>query len=160
MAKFTEAEKKQKIDQAKQLYCKGFDYECIAEFLTVSITTVRKWATENDFEKSKRSQIIALSAIRDSILESYADLLDGKKPKVSPDQAAKYAVAFERFSAKKQVLSYMHEAFSLFSEAFIHTVQRAKTAKEKQQQHEHYRVARNVMDSVLTKLTEEVLGDE
>jgi uncharacterized protein YjcR len=161
MARFTKSEREKRIEHAKQLYCKGFDADTIAEILgDVSVSTINKWINEKDFEKSKRSQIIALSAIRDSILESYADLLDGKKPKVKPDEAAKYATAFEKFSAKKQVLTYMYEAFELLCEAFMKDIQKAKTKKEKEQIHAYLRESRARQERVLTQLTNEVLGNE
>jgi len=161
MARFSKSEREKRIEYAKQLYCKGFDAETIAEILgDLSVSTVNKWINENDFEKSKRSQIIALSAIRDSILESYADLLDGKTPKVKPDEAAKYATAFEKFSAKKQVLTYMYEAFELLCEEFMKDIQKAETKKEKERIHGHLRECRNRQERVLTQLTGEVLGNE
>lgn len=161
MARFTKAEREKRIEHAKQLYCKGFDAETIAEILgDISVSTINKWINEKDFEKSKRSQIIALSAIRDSILESYADLLDGKKPKVKPDEAAKYATAFEKFSAKKQVLTYMYEAFEQLCEEFMKDIQKAKTKKEKEQIHTYLRESRNRQDKVLTRLTNEALNNE
>ena len=161
MARFSKAEREKRIDHAKQLYCKGFDADTIAEILSdVTAVTVTKWINENDFEKSKRSQVIALSAIRDSILESYADLLDGKKPKVKPDEAAKYATAFEKFSAKKQVLTYMYEAYELLCEEFMKDIQKAKTKKEKESIHYYLCESRNRQERVLTQLTNEVLGNE
>jgi hypothetical protein len=161
MAKFSEEKQKQRIDQARQLYCKGFDFDVIADILRdVSTTTIARWAKENDFEKAKRSQIIALSEIRNSILESFADLLDGKKPKIKPDEASKYAIAFERFSAKKQVLSYMYEAYEMLTEEYMHDIQKEVTKKGKEEALDGLRKLRAKMDIVITNLTREVLGDE
>ena len=90
MARFSKAEREIKIEHARQLFCKGFDFQTIADIMSdVSAVTVERWAREHDFERSKRSQIIALSEIRNSILTSYADLLEGRQPKVKPDEAAK-----------------------------------------------------------------------
>lgn len=161
MARFSKAEREKRVEHAKQLYCKGFDADTIAEILSdVTATTVAKWINDYDFEKSKRSQVIALSAIRDSILESYADLLEGKTPKVKPDEAAKYATAFEKFSAKKQVLTYMYEAYELLCEEFMKDIQKAKNKKEKESIHNHLRESRSRQERVLTQLTNEVLGNE
>lgn len=161
MARFTKAERESKMEYARQLYCKGFDYQTIADIMAdVSAITVERWAREGDFERSKRSQIIALSEIRNSILESYADLLEGKPPKVKPDDAAKYATAFEKFSAKKQVLTYMHEAYEMLSEEYMKQIQAEKTRKDKEAMHEKLRTCRDMMERVLNKLTKEVLGDE
>lgn len=161
MAQFTKAEREQKIEQARQMFCKGFDAQTISQIMgDVKERTINEWIREFGFEKSKRSQIIALSEIRNSILESYSDLLDGKKPKITPDQAAKYANAFEKFSSKKQVLSYMHEAFEMLSEEFMNDIQKAESPKQKNNLLDDLRGVRSKMENVLTRLTNEVLGNE
>lgn len=161
MARFTKAEREIRIEHARQLYCKGFDFRTISDILgDVAPITIERWARDFEFEKSKRSQIIALSEIRNSILESYSDLLEGKTPKIKPDEAAKYATAFEKFSAKKQVLTYMHEAYELLSEEYMKGIQNAKRKKEKENLLDHLQVCRSMMEKVLTKLTNEVLSNE
>lgn len=161
MARFTKAQREEKIEQARNMYCKGFDVQTIADTMgDVEVITVERWARDNDFEKSKRSRVIALSAIRDSILESYAEMLDGKKPKVSPDAAAKYATAFEKFSSKKQVLTYMHEAYEMLCEEFMKDIQTAQTRKDKEILLSSLQGVRTMMNKVLTRLTNEVLGNE
>lgn len=160
MPKMSEAERLQKIEQARQMYCKGFDAQTIADIMALAARTVESWIRTYDFEKSKRSQIIALSEIRNSVLESYADVLDGKTPKISADQAVKYANAFEKFSSKKQVLSYMHEAYEMLTDEFMTEIQKAKTPKEREALLAALRGARAKMTKVLTKLTKEVLGDD
>lgn len=161
MARFSKADRDAKIDQASRMYCKGFNAQTIADIMSdVSERTVEKWIRDYEFEKKKRSQIIALSEIRNSILESYADLLDGKKVKISADQAVKYANAFEKFSSKKQVLSYMYEAFELLSEEYMTDLQKEKKAAAKNEMLSALQTLRAKMDKVLTRLTKEVLGDE
>lgn len=160
MAKFTETEKKLKVEYARQLYCKGFDYDVVADMLGgVSASTVRSWAVEYDFERSKRSQLMALSAIRDSVLESYADILDGKKPKITPDQAAKYATAFEKFSDKKKVLMFMYEAYELLEEQVMRQIQAAPERKDKEDILTHLKFMRGEMKTVVNNLNQEVLGN-
>ena len=161
MAQFSKKERERKIRHARQLWCKGFDAGAIADILgDVKAATVTRWAQDSDFEKSRRSQLIALSEIRNSILESYADMLDGKKPKISPEAAAKYAAAFEKFSERKKVLIYMHEAYNLLDEEYCRSIQEAKGRKEKEQLLAELRVARMLMQKVLTQLTNEVTGNE
>lgn len=160
MSRFTRDTQKQLVDHARQLYVKGFDVETIASILKLSAATVTRWARENGFERSRRSQVIALSEIRRSILESYADVLEGRQPRIKPDDAAKYAVAFERFSAKKQVLTYMYEAFELLTEEYQRHVQQATGREEKQQALIELQKLRLSMDNVVGNLTREVLGDD
>lgn len=156
----SEAERLEKIEQARQMYCKSFDAQTIAAIMGFSVRTIDTWIRKYNFDKSKRSQIIALSEIRNSVLESYADVLEGKIPKITPNQASQYASAFEKFSSKKQVLSYMHEAYEMLSDEYMKDIQVAKTPKDRGLILAEFRAARNRMTNVLNKLTKEVLGDE
>jgi hypothetical protein len=161
MAQFTKAEREQKIEQAKQMFCKGFDAQTIADIMgDVTARTVEKWAREENFERSKRSQIIALSEIRNSILESYADLLDGKKPKVKPEEAARYATAFEKFSDRKKVLMYMYEAYEIECEEMMSEIQKATGKKEKESLLEEYKRTRNRQEKIIIRLNNELFGNE
>lgn len=161
MAQWTKEVREQKIQYAKQLYCKGFNTATIADIMgDVSPRTIDTWAKTYKFEGSKRSQIIALSEIRNSILESYAALLDGEKPKIKPDEAVKYAAAFEKFSSKKQVLTYMYEAFEMLSEEYMKSIQSAKTLKEKEKSLADYKQMRNLSSAVISRLTQEVIEDD
>ncbi len=160
MSKFSKEKQTQLIEHARQLYIKGFDVQTISEILNISERTVARWARENNFERSRKSQIIALSEIRRSILESYADMLEGRKPRIKPDDAAKYAVAFERFSAKKQVLTYMYEAFELLTEQYQRNIQNAKSKEEKEHALSDLQKLRANMDIVVNNLTNEVLGND
>lgn len=159
MPRFSKEQKAKRIEDAKRLYCKGFDFNAIGDILRdVSPQTVKKWATENDFETARRSQLIALSQIRNTILESYVDMLDGKKPKMGADAAAKYATAFEKFSSKKKVLMYMYEAFELLTAHYEAEIAEAKTKQSKQQILNELVNMRGRMDKVITTLNNEVLN--
>lgn len=148
------------IETARQLWCKKFDADTISDIIGVAASTVDRWARENDFERSRRSQIIALTEIRNSILESYADTLEGKKPKISPEAAAKYAAAFEKFSSSKQVLTYMYEAFDKLTDQYRTCIQSSKTKQDKASALADLQTLRRNMDIVITKLNNEVLGNE
>lgn len=161
MARFTKAQREEKISQARRMYCKGFDAQTISDIMgDVEVSTIERWIREEGFEKDKRSQIIALSEIRNSILESYADVLDGKTPKITADQAVKYANAFEKFSSKKQVLTYMHEAYEMLCEEYMMAIQKGTDKGEKGIWLNELQGVRSKMDQVLTRLTGEVIGNE
>ncbi|MEI6898553.1 MAG: helix-turn-helix domain-containing protein, partial [Bacteroidota bacterium] len=85
MAKFTKSQQRQKILHAKDLFIKGFDYMTIADILGISENTLQKWGRENDFAVARQASFIALSELRSIILQSFADLKDGKVPKITPD---------------------------------------------------------------------------
>ena len=160
MAKFTGAQQRQKILHAKDLFIKGFDYETIAEVLDVAENTLRKWGRDNDFESAKQACAITLSEIRNTLLQSFADIKDGKEPKISPDTAAKYASAFEKFSDRRKILTYMYEAFEYLTQEYISDISKSASAQEKQGALADLRVLRDKMDRVITRLTNEVLKDE
>ncbi|MCX8149224.1 MAG: terminase gpP N-terminus-related DNA-binding protein [Thermaurantimonas sp.] len=157
-AKFSSIKREKLIEQAKSLYLKDFSIETISQILNVSASTIKKWVNQYDFEKSKKNQLIALSQIRRSILESYADMLEGREPRIKPDQAAKYAAAFEKFSARKQVLIYMYEAFEMLTDQYQKNVEQAATKQEKEEAMRDLQNLRKNMDIVIKNLQDEILG--
>lgn len=159
MAKFTKEIQAQKRTQAKTLYTKGIDLETISEIIGVAISTVKKWYDADNFEQAKSSQFIALSELRNTILESFVALKNGEKPTIKPDEAAKYAAAFEKLSDKKKVLSFMFEAYELLTDEFTKDVQNAKATKAKEEALLILKVVRSKTDAILTKLTSETLND-
>lgn len=157
-AKFSRKTRENLIEQAKSLYLKDFSPETISEILKISVATVKKWISQYDFERAKKSQLIALSQIRRSILESYADMLEGREPRIKPDQAAKYAAAFEKFSTRKQVLIYMYEAFEMLTDQYQKNVENAKTPAEKEEALQDLQKLRKNMDILVKNLQDEILG--
>jgi hypothetical protein len=160
MPKYTKQQQEELISKAKRLFCKDFELETIADLLKVSITTIEKWAREHEFEKAKKSQLLALSEIRASILESYAAVLNGEKPKISADTAVKYAKAFEQLSSKKQVLMYMYEGFELLTDEYQRQVQQTRGKDAKVQKLNELKSLRENMNNVLQTLNNEILGND
>jgi len=159
MGRCSKEKSDKKRQQAKDMYVKMFGLETISDILDVSITTMKRWAKEEDFEQARKSSFISLHEIRNTILESFADLRDGKKPKIKPDEAAKYASAFEKLSDKKKMLSYMYSDFELLSDELIQDVQTGKTKKEKEFALQVLKIVRLKTDSILTRVTAEALND-
>lgn len=159
MGKISTEERNKKIAQGKQMFIKGFDLDTIAEILGMAITTVKKWADIGDWEQARQSQFIALSELRNTILESFISLKSGIKPMIKPDEAAKYASAFEKLSDKKKSLSHMYESFELLTEELMRDVQKAKSKKDKETALEILKIVRTKTDHILTKITSETLND-
>ncbi len=160
MAKFTKAVKQQKIDHAKQLYCKGFDFDSIGLFIGVATETLQKWALENDFEKERKSRLIALSELRNTILDSYAEMREGRKPKITADEAVKLATAFEKLSVNKKTITYYYDAFEVLCDEFLLAIEKTPKKKDKEKWFEIYQTVRKVLDTVTSKLLKDTLGDE
>lgn len=156
MAKFTKNELKQKRAYAKSLYIKGFDYETIAGMLVVAVSTIKNWGREDDFEGSRKASFIALSEMRNTVLESFAELKEGKVPKITADVAAKYAAAFEKLSSKKKTLTYIFEAYEMLTEEFLTDVQNAVKKEDKEFCLKVLQLVRAKSDVVITKLSNEV----
>ena len=159
MARFTKEQSDQKKQHAKKLYVKGFDIDTIADIIQVATNTLRKWAKEEDFEQARNSSFIALSELRNTILQSFIDLKDGKKPNITPDQAAKYASAFEKLSDRKKILSYMYESFELLTDELTKDIQNAKAPKAKEYALTILKSVRDKTDTILTRLTGETLNE-
>jgi urate oxidase len=159
MARFTKEKTEKKKRDAKDLYIKGFELETIAEITEIKLSTIKIWAKEGGFETARQSNFIALSELRNTILESFIDLKNGNKPKIKPDEAAKYASAFEKLSDKKKVLSYMYESFDMLTDELIKDVQSAKSKKDKELALEVLKKIREKTDTILTRLTAEALSE-
>lgn len=155
MARFSKNELKQKQLHAKDLFVKGFDYDTIAEILDLSTATVKNWGRREDFENARKTRIISLSEMRNTVLQSFSDLKDGKKPAIKPDEAAKYASAFEKLSSKKKTLSYIFEAFELLTEELLLDVQNAIKPTDRELSLTILKSTRSASDRVITKLSTE-----
>jgi len=160
MAKYSTAQLNQKKLYGKDLFIKGFDIDTISDIISFSVSTIRKWAREDDWESAKKASFIALSEIRNIILQSFADLKDGKTPKIKPDEAAKYASAFEKLSDKRKTLTYMYEAFEMLTVEFMKDIQNAKEDSVRFDALELLRRVREKMDKVITTLTATVLNND
>jgi len=159
MARFTKEQAGQKKQHAKNLYTKGFDLETIAEIIDVALSTLRKWSKEQDYESARNSNFIALSELRNTILKSFIDLKDGKKPTIKPDEAAKYASAFEKLSDRKKILSYMYESFEVLTDELSKDIQKAKSKADKEFALTILKRVREKTDIILTRLTSETLNE-
>lgn len=159
MARYSKEKTDRKRQQAKDLYVKMFDLETIAEILDVTINTLKRWAKDEDFEQARKSSLISLNEIRNTIVESFAAVRDGIPPKIKPDEAAKYAAALEKLSDKKKMLSYMYSDYELLTDELIKDVQNGKTKKDKEAALRVLMIVRNKTDIILTRTTEEVLKD-
>ncbi len=159
MARFTKSQTDQKKAHARNLYTKGFELETIAEIIGVALSTLRKWSKDDDYESSRNANFIALSELRNTILKSFIDLKDGKKPTIKPDEAAKYASAFEKLSDRKKILSYMYESFEVLTDELSKDIQTAKTKAEKEYALTVLKRVREKTDAILTKITSETLNE-
>lgn len=159
MARFSKEKTEEKKLNGKDLYVKGFDLETISQITEVALSTVKRWYKDYEWDAAKQSRFISIAELRNTILQSFIDLKDGKKPNIKPDEAAKYASAFEKLSDKKKVLSYMYESFDMLTDELAKDVQNAKSKKDKEQALLLLKRTREKTDTILTKLTAEALNE-
>ena len=81
MGKFTKIQAGKKRQYGKSLYIKGFDLPTISDITEVAISTLKKWRDADGWETARNSSFIALSELRNTILQSFIDLKDGKNKK-------------------------------------------------------------------------------
>ena len=160
MARFTKEETLKKKAYAKDLFLKGFDEYSIADITGLTESTIKKWAKEDDFKSAKEMHLIAISEIRNTIVESFIALRNGEKPKIKPDEAAKYASAFEKLSDKKKVLSYMYEAYEMLTDEIMKEIQSATAKKDKEVVLAILKKIRTTTDVIMTRTAAEVLNKD
>ena len=159
MARLSKEISDRKKQHARDLYVKGFILETIAEITGMALTTVNKWEKDGDWETARQSNYIALSELRQTILESFISLKKGEKPTIKPDEAAKYASAFEKLSDKRKVLSFMHESYEMLTDELTKAVENAKGKAQKETSLMVLKKVRTITDNILTRLTAEALND-
>jgi uncharacterized protein YjcR len=153
-------ERDDKKRQGFDMYAAGISEQIISETLEVNINTVYRWKKEGDWENRRKVNQLTMGEIRKSIIDSWDDLKNGKKPAITPDMASKYAAAFERFSDKRKTLSYMFEIFEMFTTELLLDVQNAKTDKQRDDLLSFAKRVRAKLEQVTSKMYKEVLDDE
>jgi len=159
MARLSKEVSEQKKQHGRDLYMKGFVVEVISEIIGMAATTVRKWAKEGNWELARQSNYIALGELRQTILESFIALKNGEVPTIKPDEAAKYASAFEKLSDKRKVLSFMHESYEMLTDELTKSVQNAKGKVAKEKALMVLKITRATSETIITKLTAEALNE-
>ncbi len=159
MARYSDKVLAQKQRHGKELYVKGFIIETIADITGMAVSTIQRWARDDDWETAKNSSYLALSELRQTILDSFVSLKNGEKPTIKPDEAAKYASAFEKLSDNRKVLSFMYEAFEMLTDELTKDVQNAKSKAGKENALETLKKVRAKTDTILTRLTTQALKE-
>lgn len=157
MAKLSNQAREVKISYAKDMYVRGMSIEVIADVMGLALRTVKDWAKEQNFEQARQLNSISLSEIRAMILAGLNDIREGRTPKLKPDDASKYASAFEKMSDKSKLIPYMYELFQELTLEYSNSIERSKTASEKQLYLSELKNLRTHMDRVAQKLTQQVL---
>lgn len=157
MPKFKKQTRDDKINNAKRLYVKGFDLQFISEVIEVSLTTLEKWAKENDFETARRASQISISEIRNEILNTYEVMKNGGKPTMSPDQISKLVASFEKLTPSQKSLTWIIEAFEMLTESYLEEIKNSNNNAEKNKNFDILKTVRTHCDKVISKITKQIL---
>ncbi len=160
MAKFTKEEIAKKKQYAKDLFIKGFLLETISDITGVALSTLKKWAKDEDFDAAKQNSMLALRYIKSTISDSFIAMSKGEKPKIKPDEAAKFVSALEKLSDKKKTLTYMFESYDILTETILKDIQEEPSKKEKEALLSFLQQVRNYTDRILTNQTNDILNNE
>ncbi|MBY0244946.1 MAG: hypothetical protein K2Q03_05775, partial [Sphingobacteriaceae bacterium] len=132
MARLGEQDKIKKQAQAREMYTRDFSITFISEVVGVKPETIRTWAKVGEWEDLKRANAITPSHIQNMILQCAEEIKEGRTPKISPDQLAKLASAYEKLSDKRKHLGYMIDAFSELRNHLLRKAQEASQKTDKQ----------------------------
>lgn len=133
MARMTTQEQEKKLQQAKELYISGFAIPFVADTVSVKSETLRKWIDTHQWDNLRRAKLITPSEIQNAILQTFAELKEGKDPKISADKISKLASAYEKLSDRQVAIGYMIDSFSELQKFILSKAQSAliKSKKEK-----------------------------
>lgn len=157
MARISKHERENKINHAKRLYIKGFDFITIADMLNITVSTLQRWAKDNDFEQAKRAASISISEIRNEILNTYEAMKKGETPDISPDQISKLVASFEKLSSSQKSLTWIIEAFEMLTDSFLGEIQETKNEKQKAAKYNILKQVRQHCDRVVMNLQKQLL---
>ena len=152
MPKYSQAEKKNRVDEAKKLYAAGTPLPTCAQYLNVALNTLRAWAKAHDFEAARKAHLMQRPQILSAVIENFQSILEGHQPRITADQAVKYASSFEKLSDKKKLAGYTFEAFEALTLEMLSMIGRSKKKQEKEEVLKAAKIARTAMDAVIDQM--------
>jgi hypothetical protein len=155
--KKSEADRKKR--QGQRMFINGLSKDEISEILEVHIETINRWARAEDWQADKDLHSISIGELKREVLQTYADMKEGRTPKISADQLSKLASTFEKFSDKKKALAYMYENFEQLSDVIIKDALSQRSKKGKEEKLATAKYVRDIMDQVLGDTYKEAMND-
>lgn len=157
--RLTKKESDQKKRQGKRMFINGFSVDEIASILEVHIETIKRWKKQYDWQKEKDVHSLSISELKRETLQTFADMKEGKTPKLSPDQLSKLAATFDKLSDKKKALAYMYENFELLSDALLKDALSERKKADKEKKLEMAKYVREMMEDLTSATYKEALND-
>jgi transposase len=157
--RLTKKESDTKKRQGKRMFINGFSRQEISEILEVHIETVKRWHKKEEWQKEKDVHSLSVSELKRETLQTFADMKEGKTPKLSPDQLSKLASTFDKLSDKKKALAYMYENYELLSDAILKDALSERSKAKKESKLETAKYVREMMEALTSKTYKEALND-
>ena len=163
MAKFSKSEREGLIAEARRLYEAGFELRTITEYISkpgkeVSLATLKKWVSDGNFERNKKSLIMDRREIMSSMVESFEQAKKGENPNISALDASQYASAFEKLSDRNKLLMYSMECYDALTNEILKEIEDCRKQKEKERLFGLTQEVRKFADRVVDRLNDEVFG--
>lgn len=157
--RLTKKQSDQKKRQGKRMFINGFSKDEIAEILEVHVQTIDRWYKSENWQKEKDVHSLSIAELKRETLQCFADMKEGKQPKISPDQLSKLASTFDKLSDKKKALAYMYENYELLSDALLKDALSERSKKKKEAKLETAKFVREVMEDLTSATYKEALND-
>lgn len=157
--RLTKKESEKKKRQGKRMFINGFSKDEIAEIIEVHIETINRWHKQDEWQKEKDVHSLSIAELKRETLQCFADMKEGKQPKLSPDQLSKLAATFDKLSDKKKALAYMYENYEILFDAILKNALSERKAKDKQEKLDIAKYVRDIMDDITSKTYKEALND-
>jgi len=157
--RLTKKESDTKKRQGKRMFINGFTPVEIADILEVHIETIKRWKKQGDWQKEKDVHSLSISELKRETLQTFADMKEGKTPKLSPDQLSKLAATFDKLSDKKKALAYMYENFEMLSDAILKDALSERKKATREQKLETAKYVREMMEDLTSATYKEALND-
>jgi transposase len=131
--RITNKERDQKKEEAVNLFIRGYSIQTISEMVKISISTLRKWAKENDWDAEKENAKISPKEIQSIIRKCIIAAKNGKPMPYTADSVSKLASAWNKLDdpEKKAVLTM--EAYNDFINFLLDKAIKVKPEKRKKE---------------------------
>ena len=145
--------------QGKRMYINGLSHSEIADITDLHIETIKNWATADDWDAARKMHAVSIGEMKAEILNTFHDIKQGKKPKISADGIRKLVAAFQDLNDGRKNAAYAVENYNILTDALIAKTKDAKSLKEKTYRLGVVKYVATVMQEVANQLYKDALDD-
>lgn len=153
------AERDKKIREARELYVRGMSVQSISKVVEITSETINRWKRDQNWDAERKMRQVSTSELKSTIMETFIDMKEGRKPLHRPDDLAKLVAAFERLSEKKKTLGYTYEILEALTAEISEDVIATKVVKTKEFKLQALKYIRSIMDKLTIRMYNEALNE-